>query len=460
MSPNDAFDEFFDRERASIEQQPTSSEHWDSIVHEHRRAGRAPRWRYVAGAAAAVVAVGALGLALRPGTDEDALPADSSTSTSSTTSLPSTPTPSVVTVTETVEGTPTTITIPATGATSSTASGPVLAVFDVVSVTNSGNGHRAALGRASCSGAPCTAVITSVDDGAHWTVVSSQPGEVAGASGNRILRFANDNVGWLVGTDVRRTTDGGRSWTPYAHPGKHVFSLETDGRDVVLAAGDSATADGSRQLTVSRAAVSDTSASAVGRPLASSAFSDASVSWNAHTAYVMPESQAGGDGALRVDPSALTSLPIPRDRTPVEFASSAGDGTLFSLGAQGGAAGQLGFEVLASTDGGATWKVRTTGPQPLLLANAGQVALAATDARHLVAVSGGTPDLHGSMKVSSDGGGTWHAPAAAPPLPDRGWSWVGSPGGGVVYAVATDPDGAYWWSGDHGEHWQQAALDR
>jgi hypothetical protein len=172
----------------------------------------------------------------------------------------------------------------------------------------------------------------------------------------------------------------------------------------------------------------------------------------------MPHSAADDLGPRRVDDSALTALPSPEGRIPVAFAASAGDRTLFALVARGGAAGSAAYGLVASTDGGATWTNRTTGDVPLLLANAGRVAFTATDGTHLVAVSGGSSDLHGSMKVTSDGGRTWHEPAAAPPLPDRGWAWVGSPGGGVVYAVPVDPSGAYWWSGDHGEHWQQAVL--
>jgi photosystem II stability/assembly factor-like uncharacterized protein len=174
----------------------------------------------------------------------------------------------------------------------------------------------------------------------------------------------------------------------------------------------------------------------------------------------MPRSAAGDVGPYRVDAAALTPLPVPQGSTPVALSASAGDRTLFSLVARGGAAGSAAYGLLASTDGGATWTDRTTGAVPLLLANAGQVAFTATDGSHLVAVSGGTPDLHGSMKVTSDGGRSWHQPAAAPPLPDRGWAWVGSPGDGIVYAVPVDPSGAFWWSADHGEHWKRAVLAR
>ncbi len=459
MSTDDPLEQFFARERAAIEPHSTSEDHWASIVRERRRAGGPPAWRWVLGAAAAVAVVGAIGLSMRPGDRDDALPA--TTSTGPTTSETMTG-PSVVTVTTTVAGTPTTVagtpttvTIPPT---SGATGGPVLKAFDVVSVTNSGNGHRAALGTTSCSGSRCAAVITSADDGAHWSVASSFRGEVPGPEGPRILRFADDKVGWLVGDTVRRTTDGGRTWDEFAHPGKHVFGLETDGRDVVIVAGDSPTADGTTELVVSRAEVGATSALAVGRPMTATAFTGADVVWGSHTAYVMPHSEAGDLGPQRVDEAALTRLPSPGGRTPVAFAASAGDQTLFSLVARGGAAGSAAYGLRASTDGGATWTDRTTGDVPLLLANAGRVAFAATDGSHLVAVSGGTPDLHGSMKVTSDGGRTWHEPAKAPPLPDRGWAWVGSPGDKVVYAVPVDPSGAHWWSGDHGEHWEQAVL--
>ena len=455
MSTDDPLEQFFARERAAIEAHGTSDDHWAAIVQEHRRPGGPPAWRWVLAAAAAVAVIGAIGLSLRPENRDDALPATSSTGPSTTET--STEQPSVVTVTTTVAGTPTTVTIPPSTGSSG---GPVLKAFDALSVTNSGNGHRAVLGTTSCSGSRCAAVVTTTDDGAHWSLAASFPGEVPGPDGPRILRFANDKVGWLVGDTVRRTTDGGRTWSDFAHPGKHVFGLETDGRDVVVVAGDSPTVDGTTRLVVSRGPVGATSTAAVGRPLSSSAFSGADVVWSAHTPYVMPRSAAGDVGPYRVDAAALTPLAAPQGRTPVALAASAGDRTLFSLVARGGAAGSAAYGLLASTDGGATWTDRTTGAVPLLLANAGQVAFTATDSSHLVAVSGGTPDLHGSMKVTSDGGRSWHQPAAAPPLPDRGWAWVGSPGDGIVYAVPVDPSGAFWWSADHGEHWKQAVLAR
>ena len=462
MSPDDPLDEFFARERRAIEPQPTSPDHWASIVEEHRRARRVPAWRWVAGAAAAAAVVTALGLALRPGGVDEALPATSSTSSMSSTQATTSPTTSgsstsVVTVTTTVQGSPTTATTPVT--TGTRTGGPVLKQFDVVSLTNTGNGHRAALGTASCSGKPCSAVVTTVDAGAHWTLASSDATQVPGPDGPRAIRFASDTIGWLVGRDVRRTTDGGRTWTTYAHPGGYVFGLETDGRDVVIVAGDTPGPDGTTRLTVSRAPVGATSASAVGSPLQSSSFTGGDIVWNEHRAYVLPHGSDGTGTPLRVGANALTPLAPAPGRPPVAVASSASDGTIFSFGALGGAAGQMGFEVAASTDGGATWSDRTADDtKALLLANGGHTAFAATDAMHLVAVSGGSSDYHGSMKLSSDGGRSWHGPASAPPMPDRGWSWVGSPGDGIVYAVPVDPSGPYWWSADHGEHWQQAVL--
>ena len=81
------------------------------------------------------------------------------------------------------------------------------------------------------------------------------------------------------------------------------------------------------------------------------------------------------------------------------------------------------------------------------------VALAAADAGTLLAVSGGGPDLHGSMALSVTGGERWQSPRTAPPLPNRGWAWVGAPGGPTFYAVAADPSSGYWKSTNRGETW-------
>jgi hypothetical protein len=83
---------------------------------------------------------------------------------------------------------------------------------------------------------------------------------------------------------------------------------------------------------------------------------------------------------------------------------------------------------------------------------------AAADRRHLLAVSGGDPALHGSMKVSADGGRTWRPPTVGPPVPERGWRWVGAPGGRTFYAVPVGGGPSYWQSDDDGEHWHEVRL--
>lgn len=453
MTPDDPLDRFFDRERSAIEPHPTSPEHWAAIVQEHRSARRRRPWAYLAGAAAAVIAIGAVALVVRAPDRDVARPG-----TSSTTPVP-TPTTSptstaIVTVTTTQLGEPLTVTVTQTPP---PAPVPVLKAFDVASVTNAGNGHLAALVTASCSGSRCTAVITSSDDGAHWTVASSVRGQVPGPDGPRILRLASPEIGWLVGTTVQRTTNGGEDWVEYTHPGQHVFGLETDGRDVVIVAGDAPTAEGTRQLIVSRAPIGAAEATAVGDPLDVTDLGAADVVWSRGQAYI---STSGAGGPYRVDAEALTPLPMPQGHSSVGLVAASEAPTLYSVGARGAAAGSAAYDVWASSDGGRTWTRRTPEESPLTLANAGQTSFTATDAQHVVAVSGGSTELRGAMKVSTDGGRTWRAPAEAPPMPDRGWAWVGSPGNGIVYAIAVDPSGSHWLSTDDGRTWSRAVLNR
>jgi hypothetical protein len=94
----------------------------------------------------------------------------------------------------------------------------------------------------------------------------------------------------------------------------------------------------------------------------------------------------------------------------------------------------------------------------LILVDARTVSFAASDSGTLLAVSGGAPDVHGSMSRSSDGGVTWATPGQAPPLPALGWAWVGAPGGPTFYAISADGSGSLWRSTDRGQTWEPVAI--
>jgi len=92
-------------------------------------------------------------------------------------------------------------------------------------------------------------------------------------------------------------------------------------------------------------------------------------------------------------------------------------------------------------DGRAAGPGRAVAWSPCLGRESGVASGALT--RVVLAPSGGSPDVHGAMSLSADRV-TWRTPKSPPPLPTRGCSWVGAPGGPTCYALSVDPSGSYW----------------
>lgn len=463
---HESVDDFFARERAEAPILEPDESRWHRIV---ATAGRRPTpWaRYLLAAAAVVALAGALGWGLLrtgPGLTPSS-PATSSVAptTHPTTTEPTSPTPS------TSPGAPTSATTAPTPG-----GGPVPAGFRLRSVTTAGNGRLFALGTVPCSGGSCPALATSSDNGATWSLlhtfpagtaaVGTGPGQPGGSGRLSDVRFANPSVGWVFGGGVMRTTDGGRTWQDYPHPGGDVIDLETDGTDVVLTAApgcSGGTCHGS--ISIVRAPVSAGAASDVAGMIDGGAgVSGAGISWHAGHAYVSPVVQpAPGTrppGPVVVQPDGL-HVAGPKgcgNGQGSQLVAPATGSVLFAVCPSSGAAGHVGYAVESSSDGGATWHAVST--DRLVLVDAGRTSFAAADGSSLLAVSGGSPAVHGSMAVSTDGGVTWAPPSGAPALPSDGWAWVGAPGGSVYYALSADSAGGYWKTTDGGQTWAQVAV--
>ena len=322
---------------------------------------------------------------------------------------------------------------------------PVPASFRLQSVSTAAERTLFALGTITCPGGPaCPALAASGDDGVTWRQVHVfsgagvlPPGLAGRPGGTGVLsqvRFANTSVGWVYGGDILRTTDGGATWQDYPHAGGDVVDLATDGTEVVLTTADRCSGGTcSGTLRVLRAPITSTSATEIvgslGRSLTITA---APVSWHRGHAYVSPATippagvAAAGPVVLRADGlHAAGPASCGHAQGPTQLVAPAAGTTLFAVCPTGGAAGHLGYAVHASTDVGATW--RLVSSDALLLVNAGTVALAAADAGTVLAVSGGGPDLHGSMALSVTGGERWQAPRTAPPLPTADGPGSGPP---------------------------------
>ncbi len=452
----DPVDEFFARQRADVPTLVADELHWQRVLRRDRRS-RGRRWmRYAAGAAAAVLA-GTVGWqVVGPG----ASPGPETSPVTITTAQPS---PDRSPATQ--RSTPPSVT------STPPAAVPVPASFRVQSVSTAADRTLFALGTVTCpGGALCPALGASGDDGVTWRQVHVftgigvlPPGQAGRPGGTGVLsqvRFANASVGWVYGGDILRTTDGGATWQDYPHAGGDVIDLATDGKDVVLTTADRCSRGTcSGTLRVLRAPITARSATDIAGSLGRSlTITAAPVSWHRGHAYVSPATippagvAAAGPLVLRADGlHAAGPASCGHGQGPTQLVAPAAGTTLFAVCPTSGAAGHLGYAVHASSDAGATW--RLVSSDALVLVNAGTVTLAAADAGTLLAVSGGGPDLHGSMALSVTGGERWQSPRTAPPLPNRGWAWVGAPGGPTFYAVAADPSSGYWKSTNRGETW-------
>jgi hypothetical protein len=464
--------EFFARERADIRELPGGTRRWESIVVEGRRPARHSRLPYLAGAAAVVLIGGVVwGSGHGPGTDRAAEPA-SRTSASST-----------VTPTRTADRK---VAVPApSGGASSAPSTPVpltpLPVpkgFGIGSMTNAGGGRLYALGSATCPKGECTAVIASEDDGRTWStrasftnlttrgplVTPAEPHQLVG------LRFATPQIGYAFGGEVRRTTDGGRTWTQVDVGGRRVLSLETDGHRVWMATaatcahvGTASTLRGCSDLQVRTGPVTSSSTQQVTVPGLTSLVENAWIVMDGPDAYLNatatdPQRPVH---AIRVS-GTPTTLPAPEGCDPTHgltlSATANARGTLLGV-CRSSDAPDSRYTVVTSTDRGATWSPR---PAPGLgIPTAAGVWLTATDATHLVAVLQALPASTGevpsptTMLASGTGGAAWKqvAPGGA-----RDTAWAGAAGGSLVYAFSGG--GSYWLSHDAGSTFETVPLRR
>jgi hypothetical protein len=475
MSP-DPLEDFFARERAEVRELPAGEERWEALLAESRRPRRhgAVLWLGAAAAAAVVAAGILLGTGHGPGLQQAA---DTPTRTASSSTAPR-PT---VTVTRTVTAGPTgsePAKVPGATATPTPQSSPlpVPRTFELTSITNAGSGHLVALGSAACASGSCTAVVASDDDGRSWStrasftdlttrgplVTPADPHQLVG------VRFATPQVGYVFGGEVRRTTDGGRTWDPVDVAGRRVLSLETDGRRVWMVTartcvhvGTASVQRGCSDLQVRTAPVTSDRTEPVSIAGLAPVVENAWLVLDGSNAYLNGTSTGAQQPLRPVRVSGTPGpLPVPAGCDPsqgVTIAAAANSrGTLVGVCPAAGAA-DVRYAVATSTDGGATWSQR---PAPGLGApTPAGVWLTATDADHLVAVWQGLPASTGEvpsptrLMSTSTGGASWKQAA---PGGSTATTWAGAAGGSLVYA--TGAGASYWLSTDSGSTFETVPL--
>ena len=122
------------------------------------------------------------------------------------------------------------------------AGGPVPAGFAATSVTFVSTDEAFVLGTAPCSHAPCTSIVRTLDRGASWRGLPAPVaplGQPQGAAGPAVwgIRFATPSHGFVFGTGLWETTDGGEHWNAVIAPLGSILSLEViDGQVLALTA--------------------------------------------------------------------------------------------------------------------------------------------------------------------------------------------------------------------------------
>ncbi|GAA1888571.1 hypothetical protein [Lapillicoccus jejuensis] len=469
--PRDAVDPvaaFFAAERDDVRPLAADEVRWQRITREARSRRRQGPLRWVA-AAAAVLVVGG-GVAGLVGRHQSETVASAPRPTVTRTVYVD-PSPTAADPTAATPSSPSTSAPPAT-----TTRAGVPADLRLVSVSSVASGRLWGLGSATCAGTPCALVVTSTDRGTSWSVAGTVPGVTAGparpVSGGAAgvgaaadvtdVRFADDRTGWVFGAQVLRTTDGGRTWTTYAHGGGPVLGLETDGREVVLAAADRCTAATcTGDVTVSRAAVADASAAPVGAPYGvGQGYAGLEVAWRARTAYVAVVGGSQASVPVQVGTTSVTPLGGPDCGASVDGGAlvvAAADGSRLLGFCRGpGSAGSAHLLAPQTSADGTTW---TPGPSgaSVALPDAPLLSAAAADGTRLVVAAGASGGGASDVEVSVDGGATWAAPASLHP-PDGGFGWLGASGGGTYLALPAVPNGSFWRSADAGRTWQEVRV--
>lgn len=114
--------------------------------------------------------------------------------------------------------------------------GPVPAHFAASSVTFVSPDEGFVLGTAPCTVHPCTSLVRTLNRGASWAGLPAPlaklgfPGDTNAVWG---IRFANPSHGFIFGSSLWETTDGGEHWVRDARPLNTVISLAIVGSQVI-----------------------------------------------------------------------------------------------------------------------------------------------------------------------------------------------------------------------------------
>jgi len=279
----------------------------------------------------------------------------------------------------------------ATSPASTPAGGPVPSGFAATSVTFVSADEAFVLGTAPCSAKPCTSIVRTLNRGATWVGLPAPVVPLAArydTTGSQAavwgIRFANPAHGFVFGTGLWETTDGGEHWTAVAGPGGSITDLEViDGQVLAL-----------------------TGSTLYRRPLAGGSWSVVAQATNQSEIATQAQVAAVLDGT-KVIVTGNGGLSTTTEATPcttmgvAEPSSVAvtGPDSLALLCAGGAAMGSVQKTVYVSDDLGAQWTKAGSPP------NGGdpEGISAGTPGQIVVEAASGASELY----YSANGGATW-----------------------------------------------------
>ena len=285
--------------------------------------------------------------------------------------------------------------------TAGSAGGPVPAGFAATSVTFVSVDEAFVLGTAPCAHAPCTSIVRTLDRGASWAGVPApvvplgDPYSNTGQPGVWGIRFARPDVGFVFGSGLWVTTDGGEHWTAVAGPDGSIVDLEVIDGQLLALVDRCTTQSGCSPLeTLEHRALSGGQWSVFAK-----GDNARVIATQARVAAVLVSGNVvvTRDGGLT---SAAYATPCPGGSGSAGSAVAVtGPGTLALLCAGGAAMGSVEKTVYVSSDLGASWVKAGSPPFP----GDPWAISGGTTARLVVAAASGASWLY----YSPDGGAKW-----------------------------------------------------
>lgn len=282
--------------------------------------------------------------------------------------------------------------------------------FAATSVTFVSSEEAFVLGTAPCSHAPCTSIVRTLDRGASWRGLPAPIvplGSQYSANGPTVwgIRFADPAHGFVFGSGLWETTDGGEHWARVAGPQGSILSLEViDGQVLALAVPCSSANGCGQWVTLMR------------RPVSGGSWNKVAQVNNPHQIATQGRVAAMVDGTsvLVTTDGGVTyaTHATPCTNEGVAIAASvavSGPNSLALLCSGQAAAGSVSKTVYVSNDLGAQWTkagLPANGGDPAGIAAAtpNQVVVAAESGASWLYYSGDGAAHFGTAYMSGDGG--------------------------------------------------------